>query len=202
MRPVSSAGIWSLNFESGASGPCALCATRRKNASIFRRMKRHWWATPAISAVVREAIDEADIIYHCAAAHSTAPAEEIRRTNLTSVKTLFDAVREAKSTARIVLMSSINVLGSVNYENANEDLPRRRTNDLARRFEDRGRRAGGAGNLRRRQCDRAAAGVGVRAGRPQSAEAGPRDLRRENSGSSAAATTSFRWSMCPTCRKP
>ena len=78
---------------------------------------------------MRQAIDGVDIIYHCAAAHSTAPAEEIRRTNLTSVKTLFDAVREAKSSARIVLMSSINVLGSVNYENGNEDLPRRRTND-------------------------------------------------------------------------
>ena len=45
------------------------------------------------------------------------------------MKTLFDAVREAKSGTRIVLMSSINVLGSVNYENANEDAPRRSSND-------------------------------------------------------------------------
>src|SRR5215470_9566201 len=79
--------------------------------------------------LVREAIEESDIIYHCAAAHSTAPIEEIRRTNLTSVKTLFDAVREAGTRARIVLMSSINVLGSVNYENAKEDAPRRASND-------------------------------------------------------------------------
>lgn len=80
--------------------------------------------------LIREAIDEADIVYHCAAAHSTAPVEEIRRTNLASVKTLFDLVREERSAARIVLMSSINVLGNVNFENANEDAPRRRTNDL------------------------------------------------------------------------
>jgi 2-alkyl-3-oxoalkanoate reductase len=81
-------------------------------------------------ALVREAIDGADIIYHCAAAHSSAPLDEIRRTNLTSVQILFSTVREARSSARIVLMSSINVLGSVNYENATEAMPRRRTNDL------------------------------------------------------------------------
>jgi nucleoside-diphosphate-sugar epimerase len=80
-------------------------------------------------AVMRRAIDGADIIYFCAAAHSTAPADEIRHTNLKSVETLFDAVRAAKNSARIVLMSSINALGSVNYENGNEDLPRRRTGD-------------------------------------------------------------------------
>jgi 2-alkyl-3-oxoalkanoate reductase len=80
--------------------------------------------------VVREAVEEVDVVYHCAAAHSTAPTEEIRRTNLKSVETLFAAVREAQRPVRIILMSSINVLGNGNYENANEDLPRQRTNDL------------------------------------------------------------------------
>jgi nucleoside-diphosphate-sugar epimerase len=82
------------------------------------------------AALMGRAVDGVNIIYHCAAAHSTAPADVIRRTNLASVKTLFDVVREAKSAARVVLMSSINVLGSVNYENANENTPRRSTNDL------------------------------------------------------------------------
>jgi nucleoside-diphosphate-sugar epimerase len=82
------------------------------------------------AAVMRQAVDGVSIIYHCAAAHSTAPIDVIRSTNLASVQTLFEAVREAKSSARIVLMSSINVLGSVNYENATEAMPRRRTNDL------------------------------------------------------------------------
>ncbi|HEY4231855.1 MAG TPA: NAD-dependent epimerase/dehydratase family protein [Lacipirellulaceae bacterium] len=81
-------------------------------------------------AVAREGIDGVDVVYHCAAAHSTAPADEIRCTNLNSVDVLFNAVREADSAARVVLMSSINVLGSVSFENANEDLPRRRTGDL------------------------------------------------------------------------
>jgi nucleoside-diphosphate-sugar epimerase len=80
--------------------------------------------------VMREAVDGVDIIYHCAAAHSTSPADEIRRTNLQSVQTLFHLLREANSSARVVLMSSINVLGSSNYENANEAMPRRHTGDL------------------------------------------------------------------------
>jgi nucleoside-diphosphate-sugar epimerase len=80
--------------------------------------------------LVREAIEEADVIYHCAAAHSTAPVEEIRRTNLASVEMLLNAVREANNAARVVLMSSINVIGSMNYENADESMARRKTNDV------------------------------------------------------------------------
>jgi nucleoside-diphosphate-sugar epimerase len=80
--------------------------------------------------VMREAVEGVDIVYHCAAAHSTSSVEEIRRTNLQSVQTLFDVLREVKSSARVVLMSSINVLGSGNYENANEEMPRRRTGDV------------------------------------------------------------------------
>jgi len=81
-------------------------------------------------AVLREAVVGVDVVYHCAAAHSTESDEVIRRTNFASVENLFAAVREAGSSARIVLMSSINVLGSRNFANADESAPRVRTGDL------------------------------------------------------------------------
>jgi nucleoside-diphosphate-sugar epimerase len=91
---------------------------------------RHLVAHLTGQAVMRRAIEGAHVVYHCAAAHSTSPAEDIRRTNLKSVQALFDALRGAKSAARVILMSSINVLGNGSYANANEELPRRRTKDL------------------------------------------------------------------------
>ncbi len=79
---------------------------------------------------LREAVSGADVIYHCAAAHSTCSAEEIRRTNLASVECLLEAVRSAAPQARVVLLSSLNVLGNESYASANEDAPRRPTHDL------------------------------------------------------------------------
>jgi len=46
------------------------------------------------------------------------------------LRALLDAMRETKPAPRLILMSSINVLGNGSYANATEDLPRRRTKEL------------------------------------------------------------------------
>jgi nucleoside-diphosphate-sugar epimerase len=76
------------------------------------------------------AVAGAGIIYHCAAAHSTAPADEIRRTTVPALRVLFEAVCAAGGSPRIILMSSLNVLGNVSYSNATEKSPRRKTKEL------------------------------------------------------------------------
>ncbi len=81
-------------------------------------------------SVLRDAVAGVDVVYHCAAAHSTESEEEIRRTNLASVENLFEAVRALGTSPRIVLMSSINVLGNRSFDNADESTPRVRTGDL------------------------------------------------------------------------
>jgi nucleoside-diphosphate-sugar epimerase len=80
--------------------------------------------------VVRQAVSGTTVIYHCAAAHSTASTEEMRRTTMPSLRCLLGAMREATPAPRLILMSSINVLGNGNFQNATEELPRRRTKEL------------------------------------------------------------------------
>jgi 2-alkyl-3-oxoalkanoate reductase len=82
------------------------------------------------SAVMRNAVRGADTIYHCAAAHSTCPADEIRRTNLAAVECLLEAVKSESPTARVVLLSSLNVLGNKSYRAATETASRRVTHDI------------------------------------------------------------------------
>jgi nucleoside-diphosphate-sugar epimerase len=82
------------------------------------------------SGAVRAAVSGVEAIYHCAAAHSTCSADEIRLTNLASVECLLEAVRSAAPTARVVLLSSLNVLGNESFVSATEDAPRRATHDL------------------------------------------------------------------------
>jgi 2-alkyl-3-oxoalkanoate reductase len=81
-------------------------------------------------AVMRDAIAGANVIYHCAAAHSTASPDEIRRTNLAAVECLLDAAKAVAPKARIVLLSSLNVLGNHSFSAATEDAPRKVTHDL------------------------------------------------------------------------
>src|SRR4051812_28202033 len=52
-------------------------------------------------AVMRGALAGADVIYHCAAAHSTASPDEIRRTNLAAVECLLDTAKSVAPAARI-----------------------------------------------------------------------------------------------------
>jgi nucleoside-diphosphate-sugar epimerase len=69
-----------------------------------------------------QAVKGAKIIFHCAAAHSTRTKEEIEDTNVRGVLNLLEAVRQAGS-GRVILMSSINVLGSCELDNATEEMP-------------------------------------------------------------------------------
>jgi nucleoside-diphosphate-sugar epimerase len=79
---------------------------------------------------IRKAIAGVNVIYHCAAAHSTATTDEMQRTTLPSLRALIAATRSAQPRPRIILMSSINVLGNGSYENAAENAPRRKTGEL------------------------------------------------------------------------
>lgn len=79
---------------------------------------------------IRQAVDGVDVVYHCTAAHSTCPDEEIRRTNVPSVRYLLEAIREAGTRPRVILLSSLNVLGNGSLAVATEETPRRRTNDV------------------------------------------------------------------------
>ena len=80
---------------------------------------------------VSRAVQGIDVVHHCAAAvgaHYTG--REIRETNLGGVRRLLEGARAA-SVGRVVLLSSVNVLGTVNLDPATEDLPCRRSRDPA-----------------------------------------------------------------------
>jgi nucleoside-diphosphate-sugar epimerase len=74
----------------------------------------------------------ARVIFHCAAAVGphVAPGD-IWSTNREGVRALLETVRRAGSRARVVLLSSVNVLGTRNLDPATEDLPCRRSSDPA-----------------------------------------------------------------------
>jgi nucleoside-diphosphate-sugar epimerase len=70
-------------------------------------------------------------IYHCAAAVGPERStKEIIETNLMGVRRLCDEAVRSKA-GRIVLLSSINVLGTRHLDPATEDLPCRRSHDPA-----------------------------------------------------------------------
>ncbi len=81
------------------------------------------------AAAMQSAVQGVDVIHHCAAAvggHFTK--REIYETNLTGVQNLLEAVRQGGH-ARVVLLSSVNVLGTCNMIFATEDLPYQESND-------------------------------------------------------------------------
>lgn len=80
--------------------------------------------------LVRQAVADVDVVYHCAAAHSSCSEEEIRRTNLKSVRCILEAVHAVGDRTRVILMSSLNVLGNGSYDQAAESAPRLVTNDI------------------------------------------------------------------------
>jgi nucleoside-diphosphate-sugar epimerase len=78
---------------------------------------------------LRSAVNGAGPIYHCAAAVGPErSANELIETNLKGVCRLCDAVTSAQA-GRIVLLSSINVLGTRDLDPATEDLSCRRSHD-------------------------------------------------------------------------
>jgi nucleoside-diphosphate-sugar epimerase len=81
--------------------------------------------------VMREAVRDVDVVYHCAAAVGPGfSAAEIRDVGLNGVHCLLEALRQT-GTGRAVLLTSVNVLGTRNLELAGEDTPCRRSGDAA-----------------------------------------------------------------------
>jgi nucleoside-diphosphate-sugar epimerase len=81
--------------------------------------------------VVVEAVKDADVIYHCAAAVGPQfTTAGIYSTNRDGVASVLEAAHQA-GCGRVVLLSSVNVLGSCHLDPATEDLPWRYSNDPA-----------------------------------------------------------------------
>jgi nucleoside-diphosphate-sugar epimerase len=81
--------------------------------------------------ILAAAVRGVDVIQHCAAAVGAHfSREEIYATNLGGVRNLLEAVRQTQC-GRVVLVSSINVLGTRDLDRATEDLPCRRSHDPA-----------------------------------------------------------------------
>jgi nucleoside-diphosphate-sugar epimerase len=81
--------------------------------------------------VLAEAVRGVDVVYHCAAAVGPAYSpRQIRDISLTGVRHLLQALRQNGS-ARAVILTSVNVLGTRNLDLATEDLPCRRSWDAS-----------------------------------------------------------------------
>ena len=82
-------------------------------------------------ATLPAALREVDTVYHCAAAVGPEKsAAEIFATNRDGVRHLLEAARQAGA-ARVILVSSINVLGTRNLDPATEELPCRKSGEPA-----------------------------------------------------------------------
>ena len=80
---------------------------------------------------VARAVQGIDMILHCAAAVGDRyTGREIRETNLEGVRRLLEGARAAR-VGRVVLLSSVNVLGTLNLDPATENLPCRKSHDPA-----------------------------------------------------------------------
>lgn len=80
---------------------------------------------------VGRAVEGIESILHCAAAVGDRyTGREIRQTNLEGVRRLLDGARAA-NVGRVVLLSSVNVLGTRNLDPAHEDMPCRKSHDPA-----------------------------------------------------------------------
>lgn len=76
-------------------------------------------------------VRDIDVVYHCAAAVGPRHSRQtIYETNLTGVLNLLHALHQADR-GRAVLLSSIDVLGMVDFENVREELPWQATGDPA-----------------------------------------------------------------------
>src|SRR3954454_1071394 len=79
----------------------------------------------------RRAVRDVDVVYHCAAAVGERHTEQaFRETNVEGTRRLLRAAR-SEGCRRVVLLSSLHVLGIGNLEAATEELPCRRTYDPA-----------------------------------------------------------------------
>jgi nucleoside-diphosphate-sugar epimerase len=78
-----------------------------------------------------DAVRDVGIVYHCAAAVGPGYARrQIYATNLSGVENLLQALRQVGN-ARLVFVSTLNVLGTRNLDPATEETPCRRSGDPA-----------------------------------------------------------------------
>jgi nucleoside-diphosphate-sugar epimerase len=81
--------------------------------------------------VLAAAVRGADVVYHCAAAVGPAFSQrEIHDIGLSGARNVLEGVRQAGA-GRVVLLTSVNVLGTRHLEHATEDLPCRRSGDAS-----------------------------------------------------------------------
>jgi nucleoside-diphosphate-sugar epimerase len=77
------------------------------------------------------ALDGIDVVHHCAAAVGARyAARDFQEVNVEATRRLLEVARAARC-RRVVLLSSLHVLGIGNLNPASEDLPYRRTKDAA-----------------------------------------------------------------------
>jgi nucleoside-diphosphate-sugar epimerase len=82
-------------------------------------------------AVLRAAARGADVVYHCAAAVGPGfTPQEIRGVGLDGVRNLLEALRQTRA-GRVVLLTSVNVLGTRHLNRATEEMPCRRSHDAS-----------------------------------------------------------------------
>jgi 2-alkyl-3-oxoalkanoate reductase len=82
------------------------------------------------AAAFAGALRDVDVVQHCAAAVGHFTKKEIYETNLGGVRNLLEACRR-QGGKHVVLVSSVNVLGTRNLNPATEDLPYRYSRDPA-----------------------------------------------------------------------
>ena len=83
------------------------------------------------AVAVRRAVHGIDVVHHCAAAVGESfTAQKLRETNLGGLRQLLEQVRVA-GVARVVLLSSVNVLGTIDLDPATEELPYRWSHEPA-----------------------------------------------------------------------
>jgi nucleoside-diphosphate-sugar epimerase len=79
--------------------------------------------------VVGEAVQGADVVYHCASGARTASSPRVARDiALTGTRNVLEGLRQAGS-GRAVLLTGLIVLGARHLDAATEDLPYRRSGD-------------------------------------------------------------------------
>jgi nucleoside-diphosphate-sugar epimerase len=84
-----------------------------------------------VPGVLREAVAGVEVVYHCAAAVGPSYSQrEIHDISLTGARHLLEAMKQCGS-GRAIILTSVNVLGTRNLEDATEDLPCRRSGDAS-----------------------------------------------------------------------
>lgn len=78
---------------------------------------------------IAAAMQDVQVVHHCASAGGTFSDAEIKRINLEGLSNLIDAI-DRRGSGRLVLLSGLNALGHQNFESAGEDHPCRHSGEI------------------------------------------------------------------------